>query len=255
MFELVKIRKSEFGDGEVWEYKCSKCGHRESVSSSYGKKYVKCCKKCGEPAERVSNISSVVLGISKDDEVRLKKLRKRIIDKCKNENNQSYHKYKDTEICAEWLEDAKNFINWAINNNYKPWHRLYMIQESKGYTPENCYWASSKRKEQCLTGSDLSYINTELAEIGLDINTISKNIKEYRLSKTDLQKVIKIIQGNNNKNAIANKIDLLLTETQTMLNQVCVLEEAFNYSLGRQEFDNTKIKKVIAEINSIKKDI
>lgn len=65
--------------------------------------------------------------------------------RCTNVNATGYHHYggRGITVCKEWL-DFKNFHTWAIDNGHDRKLSLDRINPDKGYSPDNCRWATRK---------------------------------------------------------------------------------------------------------------
>ena len=53
------------------------------------------------------------------------------------------YKKKKIKLCKEW-QLSDNFLKWAIDNGYKEDLVLDRIDNSKGYSPDNCRWVTPK---------------------------------------------------------------------------------------------------------------
>lgn len=64
--------------------------------------------------------------------------------RCNNPNRYDYKWYGGRGItyCDEW-KDAKTFCEWALSSGYERGLQLDRIDNSKGYSPENCHFVKS----------------------------------------------------------------------------------------------------------------
>lgn len=97
--------------------------------------------------------------------------------RCYNTNYKGHEKYKDKKItiCDEWLDKdngVKNFCEWALSHGYKEGLSLDRIDNSKGYSPENCRW-----------GNSLSQANNRDTNVRVEINGEEHTIAEWERIK------------------------------------------------------------------------
>ena len=71
--------------------------------------------------------------------------------RCYNTNNKAYRIYgaEGKKVCPEWLEEENgfmNFYNWAMANGYRDDLTIERVDGTKGYSPDNCKWATPKEQ-------------------------------------------------------------------------------------------------------------
>lgn len=123
-----------------------------------------------------------------------------IKERCYNKNSNCYYRYggRGITICNEWKNDFMNFYNWCINNGYKKNLSIDRIDNSKGYSPENCRFATNKM--QC---------NNRRTNIILEYNNKKFTIKELsELSGLSIKTL-------HNRHAIGNKLPEIIRPFNT----------------------------------------
>ena len=65
-----------------------------------------------------------------------------MLQRCNNPNSPAYHNYggRGIAVCAEWHEFAPFFA--AVGQRPTPQHSIERVDNSKGYEPGNCVWAT-----------------------------------------------------------------------------------------------------------------
>lgn len=96
--------------------------------------------------------------------------------RCYNEKSANYKYYGGIGItvCAEW-HNANNFAEWATSSGWFEGASLDRTDSSKGYSPDNCRWATKKeqaynrKSTRLITHNGETHNITEWAEIlGVD---------------------------------------------------------------------------------------
>lgn len=118
---------------------------------------------------------------------------KGMINRCYNPKSASYNRYggRGITVCDEWRGETgvKNFYEWAIHSGHSDTLTLDRIDNDRGYSPDNCRWATKKQQANNTRWNHLVTINGETHNIGewaeitgLNRKTIYRRVKLYGLS-------------------------------------------------------------------------
>lgn len=79
--------------------------------------------------------------------------------RCNNKSREDYRYYggEGKRVCEEWTENYEAFYQWALSSGYKDGLTIDRIDNTKGYSPDNCRWvdmtvqANNRRSNHLLT--------------------------------------------------------------------------------------------------------
>lgn len=102
--------------------------------------------------------------------------------RCLNISCKEYKDYgeRGISLCSEWMK-FEPFRDWAISNGYTDSLTIDRIDNDKGYTPENCRWATMK--EQNRNQRRNLVLNGKCLSEWADISGINYNTLRYRIRK------------------------------------------------------------------------
>ncbi len=68
--------------------------------------------------------------------------------RCLSQNNHAYTRYggRGITVCDEWLHNYSAFYEWAMANGYRDDLSIDRVDNDKGYSPDNCRWATVKEQ-------------------------------------------------------------------------------------------------------------
>ena len=76
--------------------------------------------------------------------------------RCYYTDHVAYARYggRGIAMCEEWRNDFKSFYDWSIRHGYSDDLTLDRIDNNKGYSPDNCRWATYKEQFENSTPSE-----------------------------------------------------------------------------------------------------
>lgn len=112
-------------------------------------------------------------------------------NRCHNTNASDYADYggRGITVCPEWRGSFESFQKWALSNGFKPDLTIERVDTNKGYSPDNCTWATSKEQARNRRSSQWHTINGETKlfsewceEYGISRSTVYNRMKRNNLT-------------------------------------------------------------------------
>ena len=109
-------------------------------------------------------------------------------NRCYNQNDEKYELYggRGLTVCEEWLHNFQAFYDWSIKNGYTEDLTIDRLDNNKGYSPENCRWATNWEQSNNKRTSRILILNGERHTIaewskitGINSRTIESRVGLY----------------------------------------------------------------------------
>lgn len=109
--------------------------------------------------------------------------------RCYIHTDKRYERYggRGITVCDEWRNDFQSFYDWSMANGYRDDLSIDRIDNDKGYSPDNCRWATPKQQERNKSNKKLYEVNGEkklLADwcdiYGVDCKKAGERIRRYK---------------------------------------------------------------------------
>ena len=157
---VVKSFDRCVGNKGYWNCLCD-CGIEKSVSGSdLQSGHTKSCGCLAVKSRR--NPKHVTHGMSRK---RIYIEYQSMVDRCKLENHHRKRYFdKGISVCEEWvgIGGFEKFYQWAMQNGYSDDLTLDRIDNTGGYSPNNCRWATQKEQQNNKSTNVLIAYNGEV---------------------------------------------------------------------------------------------
>ena len=190
---LIVIKLHNREKNAKWLCRCE-CGNEKIVSQ--GNLITNHIQSCGCLFKEVHKIGNPKHNLYY---TRIYKIWKGMKDRCYLITNQAYERYggRGITICDEWKNNVENFYNWSMENGYEENLTIDRIDNNKGYSPDNCRWAT-RLEQQNNTRKNIYY------EYNGEKLTLSQLSRKYKIAIPTLYKRLK--KFDNVKKAIETPI-------------------------------------------------
>ncbi len=171
------------------EYICPSCKQKKEKLIGSLMAGRKTCRACGLLKMQKSRIK-----YHSKEEANLATIHSGILQRCYNKNSIAYKSYgmRGIKVSKKWRENKSEFVRWGMINGFKCGMSIDRIDNSKGYSEENCRIATIEMQMQntrLLRSTNTSgYRGVSIVPSGRYKAVIDFNGKTYRLGTFDTQK-------------------------------------------------------------------
>ena len=168
----------------LWKCLCD-CGNI-TITTGHRIRYGK-VKSCGCISHEITAAANTKHGMARNGKRHpIYDIWTNMKDRCYNPNFKQFKDYggRGITVCEEWQEFIP-FMEWATKNGYKRELQIDRIDNSKGYSPSNCRFATrsqnqrNMRRNRHVTINGITKLMIEWCEItGLHFRTISLRIEK-----------------------------------------------------------------------------
>lgn len=144
---LVVLRREKTLKRGISRWLCQ-CDCGEQTVTSTGSLRSGLTRSCGclhREAAREQGLKSATHGLT---ETRLYRVWGNMKTRCYNKRNRNYARWgaRGITVCDEWRSDFQAFYDWAMANGYEDGLSIDRIDNDRGYSPDNCRWATPEQQ-------------------------------------------------------------------------------------------------------------